>query len=210
MTRYVWYRVGLIDSKAFKVPMQSIDSTEKWAMRLEAWWRLSAKHTERGKLIWHIWYIWHGWVACQHTERSEEPLVLAGLVALLKGLLDGLLGVLTLGDLLEGVVGDNTLETLKLEGVAGGHDVVVVDDLDERLDLGALGNTVLAHAAGDLLRVTLDAGNESVREGVGLGALVDRLDDDDLLACIAATGDDGDTAGLEDCRARGSQFTALV
>lgn len=30
------------------------------------------------------------------TERSEEPLVLARLVTLLKGLLDDLLGVLTL------------------------------------------------------------------------------------------------------------------
>lgn len=135
----------------------------------------------------------------RHTERSEEPLVLAGVVTLLKGLLDVLLGVLALRDLLEGVVGDGTLETLELESVAGGHDVVVVDDLDERLDLGALGNAGLSHAAGDGLGVALNAGNEGVREGVGLGALVDRLDDDDLLACVAATGDDGDTASLEDC-----------
>ena len=79
--------------------------------------------------------------------------------------------------------------------------MVVVDDLDERLDLGALGDTLLAHATGDLLGVALDTGDERVREGVSLGALVDGLNDDDLLACIAATGDDGDTADLEDCRA---------
>lgn len=142
----------------------------------------------------------------QHTERSEEPLVLAGVVTLLKGLLDVLLGVLTLGNLLEGVVGDGVLEALELESVAGGHDVVVVDDLDERLDLGSLGDTGLSHAAGDGLRVALNAGDESVRERVGLGALVDRLDDDDLLACVAATGNDGDTANLEDCGLRASVY----
>lgn len=135
----------------------------------------------------------------QHTERSEEPLVLSGLVTLLKGLLDVLLGVLALRDFLEGVVGDSTLKTLKLESVASGHDVVVVDDLDERLDLGALGDTVLAHAAGDLLRVTLNTSDKRVRERMSLGTLVGRLDDDDLLACKASTGDDGDTADLEDC-----------
>lgn len=70
-----------------------------------------------------------------HTERSEEPLVLAALVTLLEGLLDVLLGVLSLRNLLEGVVGDGTLQALELKSVASGHDVVVVDDLDERLDL---------------------------------------------------------------------------
>lgn len=83
-------------------------------------------------------------------------------------------------NLLEGVVGDGTLEALELKSVAGRHDVVVVDDLDERLDLGALGLAGLGHAAGHLLRVALNAGDEGVREGVRLGALVDGLDDDDL------------------------------
>jgi hypothetical protein len=69
-----------------------------------------------------------------------------------------------LRNLLEGVVGDGTLQALELKSVASGHDVVVVDDLDERLDLW----------------VTLNAGDKGVREGVGLGALVNGLDDDDL------------------------------
>ena len=68
------------------------------------------------------------------TERGEEPPVLAALVSLVEGLLDGLLGLLPLADLLESVGGDGVLEALKLEGVTGGHKVVVVDDLDERLD----------------------------------------------------------------------------
>jgi len=39
----------------------------------------------------------------------------------------------------------------------------------------------LGHALGDLLRVTLNAGDESVREAVGLAAGIDGLDDDDLF-----------------------------
>lgn len=114
------------------------------------------------------------------TQGGEEPAVLAAGVALLQSLLDRLLGVLALGDLLEGVGGDGALEALELQGVAGGHQVVVVDDLDEGLDLGALLLAGLGHAAGDLGGVALDAGDDGVAEGVGLVAVVDGLDDDDL------------------------------
>lgn len=116
----------------------------------------------------------------QHTQRSEKPPVLAARVALLQHLLDSLLGLLTLADLLEGLSRDDGLETLELEGVAGGHQVVVVDDLDEGLDLAALLLAGLGHAAGDLARVPLDARNEGVAVGVRLVAGVDGLDDDDL------------------------------
>jgi hypothetical protein len=58
--------------------------------------------------------------------------------------------------------------------------VVVVDDLDERLDLGALLLPGLGHAAGDLARVPLDAGNQGVAVGVSLATGVDGLDDDNL------------------------------
>jgi hypothetical protein len=56
--------------------------------------------------------------------------------------------------------------------VPSGHHVVVVDDLDERLDLGALGNLLLAHWAGNLERVTLNTGNDSITVGSVLGAFV--------------------------------------
>jgi hypothetical protein len=102
------------------------------------------------------------------TESSEEPPVLAALVPLVEGLLDDLLGLLPLADLLESVGGDGVLEALKLEGVTGGHKVVVVDDLNERLDLAALGLAGLGHALGDGGRVTLDAGDNGVGEGVAL------------------------------------------
>ncbi len=69
--------------------------------------------------------------------------------------------------------------------------MVVVDGLDEGLDLAALGLAGLGHAAGDLQGVALDAGDEGVREGVLLRAVVLGLDDDDFLACVAAARDDG-------------------
>lgn len=127
----------------------------------------------------------HGCVAkrqsCgRRTERGEEPSVLAAGVAVLQDLLDGLLGILTLADLLESIGGHDALEALELESVAGGHEVVVVDDLDERLDLAALLLSRLGHAAGDLRGVPLDTSYEGMAVRVCLGAGVDGLDDDDL------------------------------
>ena len=102
----------------------------------------------------------------------EEPPVLAGGVSLLKSLLDGLLSILPLRRLLESVLADDVLERLQVKGVASRHDVVEVNSLDERLDLGALGHSLLGHALGDLGGVTLNTGNQSMAEGVELGALL--------------------------------------
>lgn len=115
-----------------------------------------------------------------HTQRGKEPPVLPACVPLLEHLLDGLLGLLALGGLLEGVVGDGTLETFKLEGVTGGHKVVVVDEFDEGLDLGALFLAGFGHAASNLGGVALDARDEGVAEGMRLVAAVDGLDNYDL------------------------------
>lgn len=116
----------------------------------------------------------------KHTERGEEPSVLSAGVSLLENLLDSLLGVLSLADLLESVVGDGALEALELEGVSGGHQVVVVDDLDEGLDLVSLFLSGLGHAASDLGGVSLNTSDQGVTEGMGLVAVVDGLDDDNL------------------------------
>jgi hypothetical protein len=59
--------------------------------------------------------------------------------------------------------------------------VVIVDNLDEGLELGSLLLARLGHASGDLGGVALDAGNDGVAEGVRHVAIVDGLDDDDLL-----------------------------
>lgn len=81
-------------------------------------------------------------------ERLLTPSVVALGVPLLKGLLDGLLRLLPLGWLLERVRGDGSLQRLELEHVSGGEEVGVVDDFDERLDLGSLGDLLLAHRLG--------------------------------------------------------------
>ena len=69
-------------------------------------------------------------------------------------------------------------------------DLRTVDLLHERLDLGPPLLLGLAHAAGDLEGIALDSGDESMGEGVRLGAVVKRLDDHALLAGMAAPGDD--------------------
>lgn len=85
-----------------------------------------------------------------------------------------------MADLLEGLAGQGALEALELECVTGGHQVVVVDGLDEGLDLGALLLAGLGHPAGDLGGVSLNASDQGVTVGVGLVAGVDRLNDDNL------------------------------
>lgn len=116
------------------------------------------------------------------TQRSKEPPVLAAGVSVLESLLDGLVSLLTLGDFLEGLGGDDTLETIELQSVTGRHQVVVVDNLNERLDASAALNELGAHATGDLPGVALDTGDKGVGEGVRLGAIVIRLDNDGLFA----------------------------
>lgn len=62
--------------------------------------------------------------------------------------------------------------------------MVVVDDLDERLDLVSLLLAGLGHAASDLGGVSLNAGNQGVTERVRLVAVVNGLDDDNLIEAI--------------------------
>jgi len=100
-------------------------------------------------------------------QRRKEPPILPTRVPLLQRLLHILLGLLPLTDLLERIVGDDVLEALELERVACWHQVVVVCDLDEGLDLGALLAALLAHALGYFEGVALDACDEGMREGVG-------------------------------------------
>jgi len=136
---------------------------------------------------------------CLKSQGLEEPLVLATQVSLLQRLLHVLLGILSLSNLFEGVVGDDILQSLQLQSVPRRHDVVVVDHLDEWLDLGSFLDSLLPHATGDFRRVALDTGDERIGEWVCLGAGVDWLNDDDLLSSISASSDDGHTADLEDC-----------
>lgn len=69
--------------------------------------------------------------------------------------------------------------------------MVVVDDLDEWLHLAALVLAGLRHAAGDLRWVALDTGDDGVWERVLLGAVVLRLNNDNLLSGVTTARDDG-------------------
>ena len=71
-------------------------------------------------------------------------------------------------------------------------------DLDERLDLAPLRHLLRAHALRHLEWVTLDAGDDGMGVWPLLGALVELLDDDDLLAGLAALEDDGDLKSAQD------------
>lgn len=124
------------------------------------------------------------------SEFGEEPLVLTSLVLFLQNLLDNLLGFLFLGWLDQGLWGDSGLERLNVQGVSGWHQVVVVDQLDESLDLGSLGNLLFAVSFGDLQWGGLDTNNDGVCESVGLGAVIVRLDNHDLLTSETTTGND--------------------
>lgn len=53
--------------------------------------------------------------------------------------------------------------------------MVVVEHLHERLDLGPLGDLLLAHGGGHFAGVAVDAGHQSVAVGTVGGAVVDVL-----------------------------------
>ena len=125
------------------------------------------------------------------TQRCKEPPILPTQIPLLQRLLHRLLRLFPLAHLAESIIRYHALQTLQFEGVPRGHQVVVVDDFDEGLDLAALGLAGFRHSAGDLQRGAFDAGDECVWERVLLAAIVLRLDDDDFLACVAAAADDG-------------------
>lgn len=93
------------------------------------------------------------------VKLGEEPLVLTSLMLLLKGLLNGLLGLLTLRRLLESLSANNVLQSVQLKSVTSGHDVIEVDNLDKGLDLGSLSNLLSAVSLGDLQGVSLDTSN---------------------------------------------------
>ena len=90
--------------------------------------------------------------------KDEYLLVLQVLLDLL---LHGLLG-LRVGHLL---LRDDCLQVdLRLNHVAGGQQVVVVDELDEWLQRSALLNSLAAHLFSHFQWISVNAGNQSVGE----------------------------------------------
>lgn len=91
-------------------------------------------------------------MSCLEAELGEEPFVLTRLVLLLERLLDGSLSLLTLRrTFLKGLFTDDVLKVLNVKGVTSGHDVVVVNKLNERLDLASLLGLLFVVLLGNLL-----------------------------------------------------------
>ena len=91
---------------------------------------------------------------------------------LLKLLLDVGSGSSSRSLILERLLVHSVLVEGDVDRVAGGHQVVGVDHAEERLDLGSLLQTLLAHVLGHLARMTVDTGDQTVRVWSVGGALV--------------------------------------
>lgn len=124
------------------------------------------------------------------VEFGEEPLVLTGLVLFFQSLLNNLLSFFSLGWLGQGVWGDSGLERLNVQRVSGWHQVVVVDQLDEWLDLSSLGDLLGVVSSGDLQWASLNTNDNSVWERVRLGTVIVWSDNDNLLTSETTTGND--------------------
>jgi hypothetical protein len=64
--------------------------------------------------------------------------------------------------------------------------------LDEGFDFTPPRKLLRPHSLGHLPGIALDSGNDGMRIWAFLGAIIDLLYDDDLLACLAALEDDSD------------------
>jgi hypothetical protein len=118
---------------------------------------------------------------------------------LLKTLLDSLLGLLPLTNLLQILTANLRLQLLNaIKGVSGGHEVIVIDGLEERLYFTSLGNAFFAHSCGDFAGIALDASNEGMAVGVSLGAFIEGLEHDGFAAGVASAGDEGHFSWFQD------------
>jgi hypothetical protein len=135
------------------------------------------------------------------ADAESLLLVLGRLVPvlLLEELLERLLGLLPAFAGCEGRVVEELLE-VKVDRVAGGHNVVEVDGLDEGLDLSPLLNLGRLHVLDDAPGVPVDACHSRVSEPLVLVALIRSLDNHGLAAREAARQDNHNLAALEAVR----------
>lgn len=119
-------------------------------------------------------------------------------------------GSISFGELLFEFLGEVLLAVYGLEAVlldfleveivddeAGGHDVVLVDVFNKWLDGGLLDELLFVDAPLDSLGVSGDADQQQMREPILLISFLVVLDDDGLLACESARGDDHDSPCFE-------------
>lgn len=125
------------------------------------------------------------------AQLLEEPLVLAFFVGGFE--LDASLETVSfpLGGILQ-VLGGQLLETNFAGGVTSGHQVIVVQYLQERLDLGLLLQLGLAHALGNLAGVSVDTSDQGVTEWLIGCTIVNSFDNDGFTAGVTSTKDNYD------------------
>jgi len=82
--------------------------------------------------------------------------------------------------------------------VPSGHNVVVVDDLDEGLDAGTGQHLTTRHGLRNGARVAVDSNDDGVGEGTSLGDVLDGLDDDGLTSGVLALGENDDLTLLQE------------
>merc|ERR1719285_1485154 len=135
---------------------------------------------------------------CSELQLLEEPPVLAALVALLKFGPHHVSSLLLLHGILQQLLVQVSLVKADINGVPGGHHVVVVDHLKERLDLGPLLDLLLGHLLGDLPWVPVNTSNQGMAERLVASSLVRGLHDNCLSPCIPARKQQDDLAALHD------------
>lgn len=130
------------------------------------------------------------------SQLLEEPFVLAGLVTFFELNTDLEASLLTLNRILQVLGGIFVIEAHVRNAVASGHQVVVVQHLDERLYLGTLVDAGLVHASRHPSWVAVYAGNESMSELLVGGTIIKGLKDDGLAAGVPSTEDEHDLASF--------------
>ena len=76
--------------------------------------------------------------------------------------------------------------------------MIIVDELYEWLYFTSFRNALLSHSSGDLARITLDSGYESMTKGMAFGAVVKGFKNDCFSASVTTASDEGDLAGFQD------------
>jgi hypothetical protein len=95
------------------------------------------------------------------------------------------------------LISDNRLEVhILLHDEAGGHHVVVVDELDEGLETALAVNLLLGHALDDTAGRAFNTNDEGVGELLVLASFVVLLDDDSFLSGLATSEEDDNSAFL--------------
>ena len=82
--------------------------------------------------------------------------------------------------------------------VPGGHEVVVIYELDESLDLGSPDKPLLGHPPGDIPGGSVNTHDQGTGELPGFVALIVALDDDSLLPRVPARCKNDDSPSFED------------